>query len=122
MFELNYELALSNVFAKLYAGHPGIVPYLWLAFTLVGVVMGGVAGFVVGITFVKTKDHIPGHSIFVKASLLGVALWIPEAILLLITGESLIHLDALGIDLVGNLIASAVFSSLLQRWSPRANT
>lgn len=122
MFELNYELALSNVFAKIYAGHLGILPYFWLAFALVGVIMGGVMGFVIGVIFVKIRDYIPGHSIFVKAILLWVALWVPEALLESASAEFLIHLDALSIDLAGNLVAATIFSILLLRWSPKATT
>lgn len=46
----------------------------------------------------------------------------PAALLSLISGEFLIHLDEASINLLGNLIAVTAFSILLQRWSPRATT
>ena len=84
--------------------------------------MGGVVGFVIGAIFIKTRDYIPCHSTFLKAVFLAVALWMPTALLELVSGDFLIHLDEASINLLGNLIAAAVFSILLQRWSPRVTT
>jgi hypothetical protein len=117
LIELNYELVLSGVFAKLYAGHASIIPFVWVALGFGFVIMGGVVGFVAGLIFLEVKHRIPGRSVFAKALVLAVAFWIPEVLIAFLGRELLLHLDGLSIDLLGNLIAAVIFSVLLRHWS-----